>query len=113
MGGTGTLAWAREAPHLFAAVSPAGFRLTGPIGSVDTLADLPIWLAVGSDDGVRPNDVLSVYHALKEAGNKRVGFTAFPGANHAQANAALFSSADLIEWLLSHDKKNERKTAKH
>jgi predicted peptidase len=104
MGGTGTLNWALHNPDLFAAVSPSGFRLKAPIASVDSLANLPIWLAVGSEDGVRPQDVMSVYLALQKAGNKQVGYTAFPGANHPKANAAVFSSLDIIEWFLSHSK---------
>jgi len=36
--------------------------------------------------------------------NKRAGYTAFPGANHSQANAAVFNSTDLVEWFLSHQK---------
>lgn len=104
MGGTGSLNWAMHSPDLFAAVSPSGFRLQAPIASVDNLINLPIWLAVGSEDGVRPEDVLSVYFALKKAGHKQVGYTAFPGANHPKGNAAVFGSLDLVEWFLTHSK---------
>lgn len=104
MGGTGTLNWAMHDPNLFAAISPSGFRLKEPITSIKSLSNVPIWLAVGSEDGVRPEDVMSVYFALKEAGNKQVGFTAFPGANHPKANAAVFGSVELVEWFLTHSK---------
>ncbi len=107
MGGSGALAWALNDPDLFAAVSPTGFRLKAPLKSVHVLAKLPIWLAVGSEDGVRPDDVMSVYSALKKAGNKHVGFTAFPGANHSQANAAVFHSTDIVEWFLTQSKKQQ------
>lgn len=105
MGGTGTLAWSIQNPDLFAAVSPSGFRLKDENLAVENLLDVPIWLAVGSEDGVRPQDVMSLYLELKKLGNKQAGFTAFPGANHAQANAAVFNSEDLVEWFLSHSKR--------
>ncbi len=105
MGGTGTLSWALRSPGLFAAVSPSGFRLGKPIDSLDNLVNLPMWFAVGSEDGERPADVMSVYTELKKMGNKQVGYTAFPGANHAQANAAVFQSADIVNWFLSHSKR--------
>lgn len=104
MGGTGILAWSLTNPELFAAVSPSGFRLKEPLGSLENLIGLPIWLTVGAEDGVRPDDVLGVYTELKKLGHKQVGYTAFPGANHPQANAAVFSSVDTIEWFLSHSK---------
>lgn len=105
MGGTGTLRWALANPERFAAISPSGFRLRSELDSLDALIPLPIWLMVGAEDGVRPTDVSALASDLQKAGHKQVGYTAFPGANHAQANAAVFSSVDLVDWLLSHAKK--------
>ncbi|WP_371195458.1 alpha/beta hydrolase-fold protein [Glaciecola sp. SC05] len=105
MGGTGTLAWALANPERFAAISPSGFRLRSKLEDIDRLLELPIWLMVGAEDGMRPSDVYGFATDLKKAGHKQVGYTAFPGANHPQANAAFFGSVDLVEWLLSHSKK--------
>jgi len=38
---------------------------------------------------------------LREAGNKQVKYTEFPEADHATANAAVFSSVELVDWMLS------------
>ena len=39
-----------------------------------------------------------------EADNQRVKYTEFPGANHAAANAAVFSSVELVDWMLGFSK---------
>lgn len=105
MGGTGTLHWALANPERFAAISPSGFRLRSTLGALDALLTLPIWLMVGAEDGVRPADVAGLASDLKKTGHRQVGYTAFPGANHAQANAAVFGSVDLVSWLMTHSKK--------
>ena len=41
---------------------------------------------------------------LREAGNKQVKYTEFPEADHATANAAVFSSVELVDWMLGFSK---------
>ncbi len=41
---------------------------------------------------------------LREAGNKQVKYTEFPEADHATANAAVFSSIELVDWMLGFSK---------
>lgn len=100
MGGTGALRWALESPTRFAAISPSGFTLRSELESIDPLLGLPMWFMVGAEDEDRPEGIERLVTRLKEAGHRRVGFTAFPGANHPEANAAVFSSVDLVDWML-------------
>ena len=37
---------------------------------------------------------------LRAAGNVNVKHTEFAGANHREANAAVFSSVELVDWML-------------
>ena len=37
---------------------------------------------------------------LRAAGNANVKHTEFPGASHSEGNAAVFSSVELVEWML-------------
>ncbi len=41
---------------------------------------------------------------LRAVGNKHVNHSEFPGANHAGGNAAVFSSMDLVDWMLGFSK---------
>jgi hypothetical protein len=54
----------------------------------------------GGDDGDRATGVKNMVDRLRAAGNKNVKHTEFPVANHAEGNAAVFSSVELVEWML-------------
>ena len=54
----------------------------------------------GGADGDRTTGVKRMVERLKEAGNKNVKHTEFEGANHGEANAAVFSSVTLVNWML-------------
>ncbi len=100
MGGIGTWAWINESADRFAAASPSGIDI-GDSGDVERLVDLPIWGMVGGAD--KPDRIAGIkrmVERLRAAGNKQVKYTEFPGADHAAANAAVFSSVELVDWML-------------
>jgi len=99
MGGWGTWAWINESPDRFAAAAPCGFP-GGDTGDVKRLKNLPIWGMAGGDDGNRTTGIKKMVDRLRAAGNPNVKHTEFPGADHAEGNAALFSSVELVDWML-------------
>lgn len=99
MGGTGTWKWGTESPERFAAVAPSGFSFD-ETEDVSRLVEVPIWAMVGGDDGSRIEEVSGFIESLKRTGNQNTKLTVFPGASHSQANAAVFSSTDLVDWML-------------
>ncbi len=100
MGGWGTWAWINESPDCFAAAAPCGFS-AGDTGDMEPLVNLPIWGMVGGDDKKdRTTGIKQMVERLRAAGNKHVKHTEFPGANHAGGNAAVFSSVELVDWML-------------
>jgi predicted esterase len=102
MGGTGTWNWILKSGERFAAAAPCGFSAGANPEGVEKLVDLPIWGMVGGDDGKNTAAVQAMVENLRAVGNRNVRHTAFPGAKHSQGNAAVFSSMDLVEWILSH-----------
>ena len=102
MGGTGTWNWIHQSRSRFAAAAPCGFSSGGNPEGVEKLVDLPVWGMVGGDDGNNVIAVQKMVDNLRAAGSTKVRHTVFPGAKHAQGNAAVFSSVELIEWMLSH-----------
>lgn len=102
MGGSGTWNWILKSADRFAAAAPCGFSGgTNPKG-IEKLVDLPIWGMVGGNDGKNVAAIQTMTENLRAAGNDKVKHSAFPGANHAAGNAAVFSSVDLVDWMLSH-----------
>lgn len=99
MGGGGTWVWINESPERFAAAGPAGFS-PGDTGDPTRLVKLPIWGMAGGDDGDNATGIREMVEALRAAGNPNVKHTEFPGANHSQGNAAVFSSVELVDWML-------------
>ena len=99
MGGKGTWDWINESPERFAAAAPAGFS-PGDSGDVDRLVALPIWGMAGGDDGDRAIGIRQMVERLRAAGNSNVKHTEFAGASHSQANVAVFSSVELVDWML-------------
>ena len=99
MGGWGTWAWINESSDRFAAAAPCGFS-AGDTGDVEHLVNLPIWGMAGGNDKNRTTGIKKMVEHLRAAGNKHVKHTEFPGANHAEGNAAVFSSVELVDWML-------------
>lgn len=99
MGGRGTWAWINESSGRFAAAAPSGFS-AGDTGNPERLVNLPIWGMAGGDDGDRATGIKKMVERLRDVGNKHVKHTEFPGASHAEGNAAVFSSVELVDWML-------------
>jgi predicted peptidase len=100
MGGYGTWAWINKSADRFAAASPSGIPI-GDSGDVASLVDLPIWGMVGGGDKKdRVAGIKRMVERLRAAGNKHVKHTEFSGADHAAGNAAVFSSVELVDWML-------------
>ena len=67
--------------------------------------NLPIWGMAGGDDlEDRTAGIKVMVERLRAAGNKHVRHTEFPGANHSEANVAVFSSVELVDWMLGFSK---------
>ena len=104
MGAYGTWAWINKSADRFAAASPSGIQI-GDSGDVERLVNLPIWGMVGgADKKDRVAGIKRMVERLRAAGNKHVKYTEFPGADHAAANAAVFSSVELVDWMLGFSK---------
>jgi len=101
MGGNGAWSWILQSADRFAAAAPCGFGGGASPDGIEKLVNLPIWGMVGGDDGNNVAAIQSMVENLRAAGNPHVKHTAFPGANHAKGNAAVFSSVELIDWMLS------------
>jgi len=102
MGGTGTWNWIRRSPNRFAAAAPCGFGSGASSEGIEKLVRLPVWGMVGGDDGNNVVSVQTMVDNLRAIGNSQVRHTAFQGAKHSQGNAAVFSSVELVDWMLSH-----------
>ena len=64
------------------------------------LAKLPIWAMVGGDDGKNPAGIRKMVERLKAAGNGNVKQTEFAGADHRAGGKAVFSTVELVDWML-------------
>jgi len=102
MGGRGTWAWINESADRFAAAAPCGFN-PADTGDVKKLVKLPIWAMAGGADGDRTTGVRKMVERLRAAGNVNVKHTEFEGADH-RAGTAVFSSVELVEWMLGFSK---------
>ena len=102
MGGRGTWAWINESADRFAAAAPCGFN-PADTGDVKKLVKLPIWAMAGGADGDRTTGVRKMVERLRAAGNVNVKHTEFEGADH-RAGLAVFSSVELVEWMLEFSK---------
>ena len=102
MGGRGTWAWSNESADRFAAAAPCGFN-PADTGDVKKLVKLPIWAMAGGDDGKNTTGVRKMVERLRAAGNVNVKHTEFEGMDH-RAGTAVFSSVELVEWMLGFSK---------
>jgi predicted peptidase len=101
MGGTGTWNWILKSADRFAAAAPCGFSTGANPEGIEKLVKLPVWGMVGGIDGNNVAAIQTMTDNLRAAGNGNVRHTAFPDANHSQGNAAVFSSVELVDWMLT------------
>ena len=78
-------------------------RRSSDLGDVKKLVKLPIWAMAGGADGDRTTGVRKMVERLRAAGNVNVKHTEFEGADH-RAGLAVFSSVELVEWMLGFSK---------
>lgn len=101
MGGFGTYDAIERYPNLFAAAMPVCGG--GDASKAASIAHLPIWNFLGSDDGsVSPIYSLTMFNALMKAG-AHPGFTQYPETGHFSWLAA-YSDPQVYEWLFRQHK---------
>lgn len=101
MGGYGTYDAIERYPGLFAAAVPVCGG--GDISKVSTIAHLPIWIYLGSEDpAVNPSFSLDMLEALSKAG-AHPGFTQYPEVGHFSWLGA-YSDPLMLEWLFRQHK---------
>jgi predicted peptidase len=101
MGGFGTYDAIERYPDLFAAAVPVCGG--GDISKVSTIARLPIWIYLGSEDpAVNPSYALDMLQALTKAG-AHPGFTQYPEVGHFSWLGA-YSDPLMLEWLFRQHK---------
>ena len=98
-GGTGTWVWLNKSVDRFTAAAIGGASGGSVIDDITKLANLPIWLIVGSDDGPATG-TQSMVNQLRAAGNLNVEHTVIEGGDHKVAGDAYFSSVEMVEWML-------------
>jgi predicted peptidase len=101
MGGSGTWNWILQSADRFAAAAPCGFGGGVSTDGIEKLVNLPIWGMVGGADVKNVAGIQKMVDNLRAAGNVNVRYTAFPDANHAAGNAAVFSSVEWVDWMLT------------
>jgi pimeloyl-ACP methyl ester carboxylesterase len=99
-GGGATWRWINESADRFAAAAPCGFTGGSDKDDVKKLAKLPIWGMAGGDDGKNPAGIRKMVKRLKAAGNVNVKHTEFEGADHRAGGRAVFSTVELVDWML-------------
>jgi predicted peptidase len=101
MGGFGTYDAIERYPGLFAAAVPVCGG--GDVSKVSTIAHLPIWIYLGSEDpAVNPSYSLDMLEALTKAG-AHPGFTQYPEVGHFSWLGA-YSDPLMLEWLFRQHK---------
>ena len=99
-GGGATWRWINQSPDRFAAAAPCGFTGGSASDDAEKLATLPIWAMAGSEDGKNPVGIKKMVERLKAAGNENVKHTEFKGADHREGGIAVFTTAELVDWML-------------
>ena len=102
-GGGATWRWINQSPDRFAAAAPCGFTGGSAQDDAKKLAKLPIWAMAGGEDGKNPAGIRKMVERLKAAGNVNVKHTEFEGMDHS-AGTAVFSSVELVDWMLGFSK---------
>jgi poly(3-hydroxybutyrate) depolymerase len=99
-GGGATWRWINQSADRFAAAAPCGFTGGSEKDDAKKLAKLPIWAMAGGDDGKNPAGIRKMVKRLKAAGNVNVKHTEFEGADHRAGGRAVFSTVELVDWML-------------
>jgi hypothetical protein len=99
-GGGATWRWINQSADRFAAAAPCGFTGGSEEDDAKKLAKLPIWAMAGGDDGKNPSGIRKMVERLKAAGNVNVKHTEFEGADHRAGGKAVFSTVELVDWML-------------
>jgi poly(3-hydroxybutyrate) depolymerase len=103
-GGGATWRWINQSADRFAAAAPCGFTGGSAKDDAKKLANLPIWAMAGGDDGKNPAGIRKMVERLKAAGNVNVKHTEFEGADHRAGGKAVFSTVELVDWMLGFSK---------
>jgi poly(3-hydroxybutyrate) depolymerase len=103
-GGGATWRWINQSADRFAAAAPCGFTGGSEKDDAKKLAKLPIWAMAGGDDGKNPAGIRKMVKRLKAAGNVNVKHTEFEGADHRAGGRAVFSTVELVDWMLGFSK---------
>ncbi|MGB0600242.1 MAG: prolyl oligopeptidase family serine peptidase [Rubripirellula sp.] len=103
-GGGATWRWINQSPDRFAAAAPCGFTGGSAQDDAKKLAKLPIWSMAGGDDGKNPAGIRKMVERLKAAGNVNVRHTEFEGADHRAGGRAVFSTVELVDWMLGFER---------
>ncbi|MCP4310147.1 MAG: T9SS type A sorting domain-containing protein [Bacteroidetes bacterium] len=101
-GGAGSWRWLNESAHRFAAAGIGGAG-GSVVDDATKLANLPLWLIVGSDDK-RYEGMENMVDQLLAVGNENVEYTVIEGGDHGAAGNAYFSSLEMVDWLLGFSK---------
>jgi poly(3-hydroxybutyrate) depolymerase len=107
-GGGATWRWINQSADRFAAAAPCGFTGGSDKDDAKKLAKLPIWAMAGGEDGKNPAGIRKMVERLKAAGNMNVKHTEFEGADHRAGGRAVFSSVELVDWMLGFSREKSR-----
>ena len=99
-GGGATWRWINQSADRFAAAAPCGFTGGSAEDNWKKLASLPIWGMAGSEDGRNPAGIRKMVERLKVTGNVNVKHTEIEGADHREGGKAVYSTAELADWML-------------
>jgi poly(3-hydroxybutyrate) depolymerase len=100
MGGAGCWRMAAAHPALFAAVLPICGR-GRPREMAPALKSLPIWVFQGGADPiVPPQCAREMVAAIRDAGNRRLRYTEYPGLGH-DAWSRTYADPQVIAWLFA------------
>jgi predicted peptidase len=103
-GGGATWRWINQSPDRFAAAAPCGFTGGSAQDDAKKLSKLPIWAMAGGDDGKNPAGIRKMVERLRAAGNVNVKHKEFEGADHREGGRAVFSTVELVDWMLEFER---------
>lgn len=104
-GGLATWQVAEKTPKRWAAIVPLSCRTSGdPVKTVQTLKDMPIYLATGTEDWALP--LCQQWHeALKAGGHSNFVFHITPGGTHWSYHS-LYTNPQFMDWLFAQKREN-------
>ena len=106
MGGIGTLEMCARRPDLYAAA--VAICCGGSQSQADKMVYIPTQLHQGADDPtVRPERTRAFFDMMKNAGNKSVTYTEYPGVGHNSWDNA-YADAKTWTWLFAQKRDPQR-----